>query len=74
MLMKLRKLEIKKTVQASQLVRKLSKYTKAVGLVLGQGTYNNQLISASVSGTTNPCVCVCVCVPLPFLSVSKINT
>ena len=37
----------------AQLVTALSLYAKVVGSVPGQGTYNNQLMNALISGTTN---------------------
>ena len=39
----------------AQLVRALSRYAKVLGLIPGQGTYENQPMNASISGTTNQC-------------------
>ena len=52
----------------SSVVRASSWYTKVVGSIPGQGTYKNQPMSVSISGTTNRCLFL----SLP-LFLSKIN-
>ena len=59
--------------QVAQLVRASSRYAKAAGSILGQGTYKNQLMSAQVSGTTHRCFALSLSPPTSSLSLKSIN-
>ena len=52
--------------QTGQWVRVLCSHAKAAGSIPGQGTYRNQPMNASVSGTTNQSLSLALCVFLLF--------